>query len=83
VSYQDLSLSRPADAAALLRRIEWAAREVCGELDGPRPLSQAVRGQQCYAEAVARAVSSLHAQALTAQYLSAFGPAAHAEAPRG
>lgn len=82
VSYRDLDIARPIGASQLLRRIETAAHLVCGDFDGPRPLSQAARAHQCFSEAVARAVAAIHSEAVTARYLADFAQAAHPGAPR-
>jgi UrcA family protein len=82
VTYRDLDISSAAGASLLLRRIEAAARLVCGDLDGPQPLVQEARARQCYAQAVERAVAGLHAQAVTAEYLADFGAVRPRFAPR-
>ncbi len=66
VSYADLNLDKPADAAILLVRIESAARNVCG-LRRARliPLAIAQRLEVCVEQATARAIADVDAPLLT------------------
>lgn len=66
VSFADLNLDTEADAATLLRRIESAARNVCG-LDRVTvlPLALQYELQVCATEATARAVNEVNAPLLT------------------
>jgi UrcA family protein len=64
VSYRDLDLSSPEGANALYRRIQAAAKEVCGR-PGADLLEQSVwRG--CYRHAIADAVGKVNSPLLTA-----------------
>ncbi len=81
VHYRDLDISGRAGASTLLRRIEVAAHLVCGDLDGPRPLSETTRARQCYTQAVAEAVRDVHAAAVTAEYVANFGTSARSAEP--
>jgi UrcA family protein len=47
VKYGDLSLDSAAGADALVRRIETAARDVCGDRPGPRGLTEHRFVRQC------------------------------------
>ena len=68
VSYADLDLDKPADAAILLVRIESAARNVCGlRRAGLMPLAIAQRLEVCVEEATARAIADVSAPRLTEQ----------------
>jgi UrcA family protein len=66
VSYGDLNLETEADASTLLKRIESAARKVCG-LDRVTvlPLAMQYELQVCANEAAARAVNDVNAPLLT------------------
>ena len=66
VSYADLDLDKPADAAILLVRIESAARNVCG-LRRARliPLAITQRLEVCVEQATARAIADVDAPLLT------------------
>jgi UrcA family protein len=67
VNFADLDVSRPQGIAILYRRIESAARGVCGHVS-ERELSQAIRWHVCLDEAIARAVSTVSLPALTRYY---------------
>lgn len=68
VSYADLDLDKPADAAILLVRIGSAARNVCGlRRAGLMPLAITQRLEVCVAEATARAIADVDAPRLTEQ----------------
>ena len=56
VSYADLNLARPKDAALLYWRIEKAARQVCRGNPGSRTFAELADFQRCRDEAIARAV---------------------------
>ena len=64
VAYGDLDMSKPAGGIALLKRIEVAARKVCGEVRGRTPL-RPHPPVNCRRETVARTVSSLSIGTLT------------------
>jgi UrcA family protein len=62
VSYADLNLQSEADAAVLVRRIEVAARRVCGlRQSSPLPMEIVARLQVCAKEATARAITDVNA----------------------
>jgi UrcA family protein len=67
VNFADLNVSRPQGIAILYRRIESAARRVCGNVS-ERELSQAIRWHVCLDDAIARAVRSVSLPALTTYY---------------
>ena len=67
VSYADLDLSRPEGAKALYRRIQGAARSVCGG-EPALDLGQRRIWQDCYNNAVADAVAKVNNPLLTAEY---------------
>ena len=70
VNYADLNLESEADAATLFKRIESAARKVCG-LDRITVLPLAVQYelQVCANEATARAINDVNAPLLTSRKL--------------
>jgi UrcA family protein len=68
VKFADLDLATDAGATALLRRIEAAAEQICGNPRGLQPLDRLVRVQQCNAQAIARAVTDLGAPKVTLVY---------------
>ena len=68
VRYADLDLTTNAGAAALLRRIKAAAKQVCGDPFDFGNLAQKARVRRCHSEAVARAVSGVQATKLTELY---------------
>lgn len=55
VRYDDLDLARPADVARLERRIDQAARSVCGLRYDRTALGEFARGRACFAKARAQA----------------------------
>jgi UrcA family protein len=57
VSYRDLDLSRPADAAVLYSRIDRAAEEVCAPFGGAAAAATSLR-----ASCVDRAIAATRAQ---------------------
>ena len=65
VQYSDLDLTRPEGAQALYRRIEAAAREVCGHAD-IRELRSFREARRCREQAVDEAVRQVNVGALTA-----------------
>jgi UrcA family protein len=65
VSYADLDLSKPAGAQTLYRRIEDAARTVCGPL-ASRELRRRRLWRDCYEQAVEDAVATADQAILTA-----------------
>ena len=65
VHYADLNLSSPQGAAALYRRIKWAAQDVCGWSDD---LLERLNAQRCVDKAIADAVTRVGRVELTAIY---------------
>lgn len=59
VSYRDLDLSRPADAAVLQSRIDRAAEEVCAPFGGAADAATKLR-ESCVDRAVANTLSKLN-----------------------
>ena len=66
VHYADLNLSSPQGAAALYRRIKWAAQDVCGWSDDS--LETQVDARPCVDKAIADAVTRVGRLELTAIY---------------
>ena len=66
VHYADLNLSSPQGAAALYRRIKWAARDVCGWNDDVLEMQADARA--CVEKAIADAVTRVGRLELTAIY---------------
>jgi len=66
VSYHDLDLSRPADAAVLYKRIGAAATEVCERFDAGAASHQALR-HRCEERAIAATVARVNDANLSAQ----------------
>jgi UrcA family protein len=65
----DLNLEDRHDAQVLLQRINHAAMEACGASIWSSPQEwSAVRESGCHADAVARAVATVHSAALSAAY---------------
>ena len=64
VRYQDLNLNTDAGAKALYHRIQGAANQVCGNVDG-RDLVVARAYKACVDRAVADAVAAVNHQGLT------------------
>lgn len=61
VSYADLNLENAADAAILHKRIQSAARKVCGVYRSPIPLDFSSPLRACAADATARALAEVNA----------------------
>jgi len=59
LSYAELDLDNRAGAEALLRRIEAAAEDMCGERAGPMPLAQRAAIRRCVREKEERAVAEV------------------------
>jgi UrcA family protein len=76
VKYADLDLTSDAGAAALLRRIEAAARQVCGNPIEVQPLDRSMRVQQCNKQAIEHAVTALGAPKVTLAYRVRYPPPA-------
>jgi UrcA family protein len=64
VNYADLDLSKPEGAAVLYGRLEHAARQVCGNIDGRR-LEQVAHWEACYQRALREAVGAVDKPTLT------------------
>jgi UrcA family protein len=67
VSYRDLDLSRPADAAVLYDRIGQAAAQVCEPFDSSHG-SKAALQHRCVDRAIATTVARLNDANLTARH---------------
>jgi UrcA family protein len=65
ISYSDLNLAKPADAAVLYSRLRNAADTVCGEYD-IRALRDTQQHAACAARALSDAVARVNDSALTA-----------------
>ncbi len=65
VSYADLNLENAADAAILHKRIQSAARKVCGVYTSPVPLELTSPLRACAADATARAIAEVNAPLLS------------------
>jgi UrcA family protein len=65
IHFSDLDISKPAGAAALLRRIRVAAQDVCQQSTGGDPILQ-MAGGHCIQKAIDDAVRKIDAPALTA-----------------
>jgi UrcA family protein len=68
VQYGDLNLSNATAVQRLYQRIVSAARQVCDDRSGPRPLEEQVRTRICIAQSVERAVTAVNHPALTMLY---------------
>jgi UrcA family protein len=66
VSYADLNLSTLAGATTLYRRIERAARTVCGPESSLREIQRYRDWKNCYESAVSNAVARVNSPLLTA-----------------
>jgi UrcA family protein len=71
VSYHDLDLSRPADAAVLYARIGAAAVQVCERFDGGVASHQLQR-DNCEARAIAATLARLNDANLSARHDAGF-----------
>lgn len=69
VSYDDLNLSRQADAAAVYARLKAAAKDVCGIYD-IRDLAMRQAHQACAAQALSAAVEDVDHATITALHSS-------------
>jgi UrcA family protein len=68
VHYGDLDLSTDRGIRTLYRRIEIAARAVCGEAERPESLLPTASFRSCTAGAIDSAVAKISRPALTAYY---------------
>jgi UrcA family protein len=73
VSFHDLNLNSPEGAAALYRRINAAAYEVCGSPDR-YDLSE-LKLNRCVKDAVSRAIAQVNSPMLTSLYQAKTGKA--------
>jgi UrcA family protein len=64
VRFADLDLTRPADVAALYRRIRVAAREVCQPLS-ERDLTLLAASRPCVLDAIDHAVGDINSPTLS------------------
>jgi UrcA family protein len=76
VQYGDLNLSNAAAVQRLYQRIVSAARQVCDERTGPRPIEEQVRTRICIAQSTERAVIAVNNPTLTTLYAEKTGRAA-------
>jgi UrcA family protein len=76
VHYDDLNLSGDNGAKILLRRMEGAARRVCGDNGERISLIDYVPFRRCYAQALEQGVSIVAAERLTRLYRAKYGRAA-------
>lgn len=68
VRYADLNLDGDAGAAAMLRRINLAAKDVCGARTGPMPLTERIRTRRCVRAEAEAAVADVGNANLSAYY---------------
>ncbi len=73
VSFHDLNLNSPEGAAALYRRINAAAYEVCGSPD--RYDLSTLKLHRCVKDAVSRAIAQVNSPMLTSLYEAKSGKA--------
>ena len=67
VRYSDLNLTRSADAAVMLKRLDRAASSACGVSQfSLREVRVAVRQSDCYRDGMNQAVASLNSPTVTA-----------------
>ena len=68
LTYAELDLDDGAGVDALIRRIENAAGNMCGERSGPMPLSQRFAIQRCARETAVQAVADVNRGSVTARF---------------
>lgn len=68
VEYGDLNLNSPHGAHTMVRRIENASRQVCGDRPGTRSLTESGSVNACRVDSTENAVSDLDHPMVTAQY---------------
>ena len=66
VSFAGLDWAQPQATMLAYRRIERAAREVCGDRSGLKPVAQIQENRICVTDAIANAVTQVNVPALTA-----------------
>lgn len=81
VRYTGQDLASDANAQRLLRRIEVAAHDACGDRR-IEPLVMQTAAQRCYRIAVAHAVASVNAARVSAAYVAQYGTQAPADEAR-
>ena len=73
VQYGDLNLSDATGVQRLYQRILSAARQVCDDRSGPRPIEEQVRTRICIVQSVERAVTAVNQPALAMFYAEKTG----------
>ncbi|MCR5878715.1 UrcA family protein [Phenylobacterium sp. J367] len=69
VATADLTLSRPADAQRVLRRLDQAALEVCGaSVNSVTETRRAARASDCYAQAMDAGVAAVNSPTVSDLY---------------
>ena len=68
LTYAELDLDDGAGVDALIRRIENAAGNACGERFGPMPLSQRFAIERCVRATSAQAVADVNHGSVTARF---------------
>jgi UrcA family protein len=71
ITYSDLDLSRPADAAVLYARIGHAAEEVCAPFAGAARAGRSLH-DKCVERAIAATIAQLDDANVTAQHHTAY-----------
>jgi UrcA family protein len=70
VSFKDLDLARPADAAVFLSRVHDAALEACGgSVFSARGYISAIERSECFKVGMARAIEAANAPKVARLYL--------------
>jgi UrcA family protein len=73
VTYSDLNLDNASGAHVMVRRIENASRQVCGDRSGPRSLSENGSVHACRVDSAENAVTDLDHPMVTAEYYGNHG----------
>ena len=81
VRYTGRDLRSDASAQRLLRRVEFAAHDACGD-QRVEPLPIHAEAQRCYQTALAHAVGSMNAPRVSAAYVAKYGTQAPADEAR-
>ena len=68
VSIAEYDINDPADARAIVEKIEHAADKVCTVNRSPAPLRERMLKQRCADEAIAGAIESLDSEIVTAAF---------------
>ena len=68
VTYGDLNLDNQHGARTMVRRIENASREVCGDRSGPRPINENGSVHACRVDSSENAIADLDHPMVTAEY---------------